>query len=202
MLLFAAFSYVNTTGTRLNRAAAGDAPAFHGGAIHTENSATLTVINSTISGNKAQGGSSDAGGINVDGGTATIANSTISGDTTGNITGQDPNLGPLRDNGGPTQTRVPLAGSPAIDAANPTTFPATDQRGLARPVDGNGDATARADIGAVERQPADPNAAPDTSFEGYDFWLGKLNEFGGDYIRAEMVRAFIESGEYRKRFGQ
>ncbi len=48
----------------------------------------------------------------------------------------------------------------------------------------------------------DPDAAPDADFSGYNFWLGKLNEFGGDYIGAEMVRAFIESAEYRKRFGQ
>jgi hypothetical protein len=48
----------------------------------------------------------------------------------------------------------------------------------------------------------DPNAAPDTDFVGYNFWLGKLNDFKGDYIQAEMVKAFISSDEYRKRFGQ
>ena len=37
---------------------------------------------------------------------------------------------------------------------------------------------------------------------GYAFWLGKLNDFAGDYIRAEMVKAFISSDEYRRRFGQ
>jgi hypothetical protein len=37
---------------------------------------------------------------------------------------------------------------------------------------------------------------------GYQFWLGKLNQFGGDYIRAEMVKAFITSPEYRGRFRQ
>jgi hypothetical protein len=37
---------------------------------------------------------------------------------------------------------------------------------------------------------------------GYQFWLGKLNQFGGDYIRAEMVKAFITSSEYRDRFAQ
>ncbi|MBV8858061.1 MAG: DUF4214 domain-containing protein [Acidobacteria bacterium] len=47
-----------------------------------------------------------------------------------------------------------------------------------------------------------PNATPDTAFDGYNFWLGKLNEFQGNYINAEMVRAFITSDEYRKRFGQ
>ncbi|HEX8148616.1 MAG TPA: DUF4214 domain-containing protein [Pyrinomonadaceae bacterium] len=35
---------------------------------------------------------------------------------------------------------------------------------------------------------------------GYNFWLGKLNQFDGDYIAAEMVKAFISSIEYRERF--
>ena len=48
----------------------------------------------------------------------------------------------------------------------------------------------------------DPDSGPDTDFSGYNFWLGKLNESGGDYRRAEMVRAFIQSVEYRKRFEQ
>jgi hypothetical protein len=39
---------------------------------------------------------------------------------------------------------------------------------------------------------------PDTG--GYNFWLQKLNAFNGDYIAAEMVRAFIESSEVRQRF--
>jgi len=47
-----------------------------------------------------------------------------------------------------------------------------------------------------------PNESPDTNFDGYNFWLSKLNEFGGDYINAEMVKAFITSDEYRQRFGQ
>ncbi|HEX8897300.1 MAG TPA: TIGR03118 family protein, partial [Chthoniobacterales bacterium] len=40
---------------------------------------------------------------------------------------------------------------------------------------------------------------PDTA--GYNFWLGKLNAFNGDYIKSEMVKAFISSSEYRQRFG-
>jgi hypothetical protein len=40
---------------------------------------------------------------------------------------------------------------------------------------------------------------PDTA--GYNFWFGKLNDFGGDYIASEMVKAFISSSEYRQRFG-
>jgi hypothetical protein len=41
---------------------------------------------------------------------------------------------------------------------------------------------------------------PDES--GYAFWLNKLNQFGGNFERAEMVKAFIVSGEYRARFAQ
>lgn len=48
----------------------------------------------------------------------------------------------------------------------------------------------------------DPNASPDTDLSGYNFWLNKLNQFGGNYLDAEMVRAFIISTEYRQRFGQ
>ena len=40
---------------------------------------------------------------------------------------------------------------------------------------------------------------PDTA--GFNFWFGKLNDFGGDYIASEMVKAFISSSEYRQRFG-
>ena len=35
---------------------------------------------------------------------------------------------------------------------------------------------------------------------GYQFWLDKLNQFGGNFEQAEMVKAFIVSGEYRARF--
>jgi CSLREA domain-containing protein len=56
-------------------------------------------------------------------------------------------------------------------------------------------------FGYLRRNPDD---APELNrdFAGYNFWLGKLNEFNGNYIQAEMVKAFITSDEYRKRFGQ
>ena len=66
-------------------------------------------------------------------------------------------LGPLKNNGGPTQTLALVAGSPAIDAGDPNgcrdnsgALLQTDQRGFPRHVDGNNDGTARCDIGAVE----------------------------------------------------
>ena len=46
-----------------------------------------------------------------------------------------------------------------------------------------------------------PNDAPDADYTGYDFWLTKLNQFNGNFVAAEMVKAFINSTEYRQRFG-
>ena len=72
----------------------------------------------------------------------------------------DAKLGPLTDNGGPTQTHLPQPGSAALDAGTGNGAPATDQRGVARPSDdpaiinasgGNG-----SDIGAVEVQAIPP----------------------------------------------
>jgi hypothetical protein len=47
-----------------------------------------------------------------------------------------------------------------------------------------------------------PNDAPEAglNFDGYNFWLNKLNSFNGDFVQAEMVKAFINSSEYRQRF--
>jgi FG-GAP-like repeat/Domain of unknown function (DUF4214) len=45
-----------------------------------------------------------------------------------------------------------------------------------------------------------PNEGQDTDYSGYEFWLNKLNAFNGNFINAEMVKAFILSSEYRNRF--
>jgi len=46
-----------------------------------------------------------------------------------------------------------------------------------------------------------PNDFPDSDYTGFEFWLNKLNAFNGNFVAAEMVKAFITSTEYRKRFG-
>jgi hypothetical protein len=48
----------------------------------------------------------------------------------------------------------------------------------------------------------DPNDGPDSDYSGYEFWLNKLHSFNGNYVSAEMVKAFISSIEYRQRFQQ
>jgi len=53
-------------------------------------------------------------------------------------------------------------------------------------------------FGYLRRNPNDP---PDADFSGLNFWLNKLNSFNGNFIDAEMVKAFISSLEYRQRFG-
>jgi hypothetical protein len=47
-----------------------------------------------------------------------------------------------------------------------------------------------------------PNEAPEQTldYSGYDFWLTKLNQFNGNFVQAEMVKAFLTSIEYGKRF--
>ncbi len=56
-------------------------------------------------------------------------------------------------------------------------------------------------FGYLRRNPPDaPEATLD--FQGDNFWLGKLNQFGGNFVNADMVKAFITSGEYQQRFGQ
>jgi len=62
----------------------------------------------------------------------------------GSLTGVDPGLAPLLDNGGPTWTMALLPSSPAIDAGDTAAAPPTDQRGFPRPVG------SAADIGAFE----------------------------------------------------
>jgi predicted outer membrane repeat protein len=74
----------------------------------------------------------------------------VAGDRLGTLDAPlDPRLGPLQNNGGPTQTHALLAGSPAIDHGSSAGAPATDQRGVVRPLGGiSGNVV---DIGAFEK---------------------------------------------------
>ena len=176
----------NGTVTVSNSTLSGNSANYRGGGIQNFNGGTLTVTNSTLSGNSVTDVDyGRGGGISNSGGSATlqntiVANSPSGGDCYGTVTdgghnldsdgncgfgtannslsGVDPLLGPLADNGGPTKTHALLAGSPAIDKGN--SFGATaDQRGVARPQG------AASDIGAFESEStvAEDTTAPRVS---------------------------------------
>lgn len=134
----------------------------------------LVLFNFTIAGNQASG---SAGGISMEAsGGVVLTNTIVAGNAggdcaitgpkasmnsidgdgscgltgPGDLPGVNPLLGPLADNGGPTDTHALLAGSPAIDAGDNATCLSTDQRGVARP---QGPAC---DIGAFEAQELTP----------------------------------------------
>ena len=147
-----------------------------GGAIYVDgNSAQdrMFIANSTFVSNIADSG----GALNRAGGVVEIFNSLLtdspfdencsgwildeghnvdSGDScgfdpsNGSMINTDPQVGPLQNNGGDTPTHALLAASPAIDAADPLYCPPADQRGVARPQDGDGDGTPICDIGSFE----------------------------------------------------
>jgi hypothetical protein len=47
-----------------------------------------------------------------------------------------------------------------------------------------------------------PNDSQEPDYTGYDFWLTKLNQFNGNFVNADMVKAFLDSDEYQARFRQ
>ncbi len=130
-----------------------------GGVQRASTTNPVNLRNSIFANNVANGGTSpDVLGTVNSNGFNLIENTTgatFTGDTSTNITGQDPNLGPLQNNGGLTFTHALLAGSPAIDKGASGTL-TTDQRGLTRPVDNpaipNAPGGDGADIGAFEVQ--------------------------------------------------
>lgn len=165
-----------------NTSSASGANAGGGGIARTSTTAgSVTIRNSVVSGNLNPGA-----GVRPDiavgaSGTTLNANFSALGDTTGltlsgtsgnNITGAGINLGPLQDNGGPTFTMLPGAGSTLIDAgSNALIFPGllNDQRGpgLQRTFNSG---SPNVDIGSVEVQPVGiPSAvgtAPTVSVAG------------------------------------
>jgi CSLREA domain-containing protein len=174
-------SHDGGTLTLVNVTVSGNGAAAGGG---LENADSAVLTNVTIA-NDTGGGFDNQGSFNIPPGTAMLNNVLLANNGTnctgGMLTGnahnmetgasclfgaagsnKNPLLGPLADNGGPTFTHALGAGSPAIDTAG-SPCPNTDQRGAARPVDGNGDSVAVCDIGAYEFNGVPPTTTTSTS---------------------------------------
>jgi uncharacterized repeat protein (TIGR01451 family) len=118
-----------------------------GGGLGTSGpTVAITARNTIVADNQVGGTEADCTPMAV----ATSA-SNLSGDAScgfsdaGSAQNANPQLAALADNGGPTPTRAPAPGSPAVETGTNTDCPATDQRGVTRPQG------ATCDIGAVER---------------------------------------------------
>jgi predicted outer membrane repeat protein len=133
-----------------------------GGGIHVEGTATL--LNTIVAANPDGGDC-----FIVDGGTLTSSGHNLDSDgtcgftATGDQPATDPLLEPLALNApGATQTHALSAGSAAVDTADDAGCPATDQRGVSRPQDGDDDGTAVCDIGAYELEGPAPTPTTTT----------------------------------------
>ena len=155
----------------LDTTVAANSAAMTGGGIDSA-SGSLSIANTIIAGNSVtamSGTGPDVSGAFVSNGYNLIGKAdTGSGfnthDSTGSIASPiNAQLGALADNGGFTQTMLPQAGSPAIDAGSNALIPSgltIDQRGLARISNGT------VDIGAVEVQAVAPDISSFTVDSG------------------------------------
>jgi large repetitive protein len=134
-----------------------------------------TIVTSSVVGPNCGGfpGTFISGGHNIDNG-ATCLPIPMGGDLPNTII----QLGPLQNNGGGRLTHAPLAGSPAIDGGAAAACPGTDERGVGRPLDGNGDGVAVCDIGAFENSDCNLNGQDD----GTDISQGGRRDCNGNGV--------------------
>jgi CSLREA domain-containing protein len=177
-----------------------------GGGVAVVGTNTVTIANCIIATNSPPG---DVSGVVKSQGYNLIGKTNgsqgwLASDKKGTATTPlDPKLGGLAKNGGPTQTMLPLTGSPVIDAGKAfgVTF---DQRGLPRPADlaaANASGGDGSDIGAVEVQPAVPIQFPftDVNLGDYLTFIGPADfDNGGEGVAYHDLDAVNRGGRYRE----
>jgi hypothetical protein len=147
----------------LNSTIANNESARLGGGIMTQLGAAVFVKNTIVADNSIENcNAAQFGGV------ISSQGNNISSDDSCDFTkstdkqNTNPLLGPLQNNGGPTDTRALLPGSLAVDTANATACPQRDQRGVVRK-DGDKDGTVVCDIGSFERNDLTPPKVNTTS---------------------------------------
>ncbi len=140
------FAYLTICGNRAIGGAGSPNGLGVGGGINATNG-SLLLLDSIVAENPAGSDFYGTYGALTDGGDNISSDSSFPFSAAGSMNNTNPQLGQLGNYGGPTQTVPLLAGSPAIDAGGAGGCPATDQRGVARPVGG------ACDIGAFEFGP-------------------------------------------------
>jgi hypothetical protein len=132
-----------------------------------------TIVAANTGGNCGGSEPVDSQGANIE------DTNTCGFDSTNDLFDTDPMVGPLQNNGGTTPTHALLAGSPAIDGGLTTKeCPEADQRGVARPIDGDENGSALCDVGAYEFEPSDepPPATPTEPAPGNDNIEGTVSD--------------------------
>ena len=170
---------IGGTLTLTNSTVSGNSATGAGGGVSNRSSSSLTLVQTVVSGNTASaqgpevynypGGAYAAGTVIADN-LNLFGHDGLAG-IVGFVQGPNDNVpsGPLAatlnptlgDNGGLTRTHALVAGSPAVDGVPAASCATTiDQRGIARPQDGDGNTVADCDIGAFELQPPPPAPPP------------------------------------------
>jgi hypothetical protein len=122
----------NGTLTLTDCTVSGNSSERGGGGIYNDSGATLHTRNTIVAGNTASSGPDLVGSLGSLGHNLIGNTQGGSGFDSSDVLNVAPLLGPLQDNGGPTQTMALLAGSPALNAGDPAQLGIADQRSVVR----------------------------------------------------------------------
>ncbi|MBZ0283743.1 MAG: PQQ-binding-like beta-propeller repeat protein [Anaerolineae bacterium] len=187
-------SSTNSILTIVNTTIAQNQASYGGGLHHVSFVGATTTLQNTI---VANNGGSNCDGIPSNGG----GNLQYPGNSCGSLPIGNPMLASLADNGGPTRTMALQSGSAAIDRGSNSICAASpihnlDQRGVSRPVDGDGNGSVLCDVGAFESPLLHPSdAAPPLNYYTTatpTLTWGRVSWATGYEIQVSLSMAFTE----------